>query len=170
MRCVAVSFGEAGGYMATGGLIYRDRRFRLQASMLFAASFALASVSGCEDAPVANRPDLNSMKAVGILYGKYVGAHNGQPPKNEKDFVQYVSTRERDLLKQFAIEDPAKLVISPRNGQPLVIVSKGPAATDLSRIVAYESQPVDGTRLVVRDTGSVQELAEEEFQKQKPDS
>src|SRR5687768_1983832 len=132
------------------------------------ATCPIAFAIGCAETPVAVRPDLNSMKAVGILYGKYVGAHNGQPPKSEKEFVQYVAAREREFLKQLGLSDPEQLVISPRSGQPLVLVTTKTGPTDISPIVAYESQPVDGTRLVVRDTGVVQELPEVEFQRQRP--
>jgi hypothetical protein len=124
----------------------------------------LVAASGCgSNKPISADPQVKYMKAVGILYGKFIGSHQGRIPESEQEFLKYASTRERDLLREFGVDDVSKLLQPPRGGWPIVVVSgKGKMAGD-NPIAAYEPQPVDGTRIVVYTTGSVQELNEDQF-------
>jgi hypothetical protein len=126
--------------------------------------WSLAATSGCgSNKPISADPQVKNMKAIGILYGKFIGSHQGRIPESEQEFLKYASTRERDLLREFKVDDATKLLQPPRQGQSIVVVSgKGKMAGD-NPIAAYEPQPVDGTRIVVYTTGSVQELNEDQF-------
>ena len=125
---------------------------------------SLLATSGCSSKPISADPRVKNMKAVGIIFGKFVGSHQGRLPESEEEFLKYASSREGNLLRQFGVDDISKLLQAPREGQPIVVVAgKGKMAGD-NPIAAYESQPINGTRIVVRTTGSVQELNEEEFQ------
>ena len=127
----------------------------------------LASL-GCGEVPVSAQPEMNNLKALGILYGKYTGAHSGRIPEHEKQLLQYVRASEASLLQQFGVDDPAKLFVSPRDGKPLVVVYGKGIPAEANPMVAYESEPVNGTRLAVWSTGLVQELEEERFQALRP--
>jgi hypothetical protein len=130
----------------------------------------LVTTSGCSSRkPISADPQVKNMKAVGILYGKFIGSHQGRIPESEQEFLKYVSTRERDLLRQFGVDDVSQLLQAPREGRPIVVIAgKGKMADD-NPIAAYEPQPVNGTRIVVHTTGLVQELNEDQFRTLIPD-
>jgi hypothetical protein len=113
--------------------------------------------------PISADPQTKNMKAVGILYGKFIGSHMGRMPESEQEFLKYASTHERDLLREFGVAEVSELLRPPREGQPLTIVTgKGKLGGD-NPIAAYEPQSLNGTRIVVHTTGSVRELTEEQF-------
>ena len=141
---------------------------RLARSYSLLLSLPLVASAGCRDTPVEARPELNRLKALGILYGKYSGAHGGRMPENENELLQYIRTSEGSILKQFGVDDPAKLLTSPRDGKPLVVAYGKGISTEANPMVAYESEAVNGTRLAVWSTGLVQELTEERFQALRP--
>ena len=126
------------------------------------------AVAGCSSTPPEAKPEMGNLKALGILYGKYVGAHNGQMPPNEEEFVKYLKSGESSALQQFKVSDVSKLLVSPRDGTPLTVVYGKELVTDPNAFVAYESQAVDGARWVAWTTGQIQELNETQFQSLKP--
>jgi hypothetical protein len=123
---------------------------------------ALAA-GGCgNNKPISADPQVKNMKAVGILYGKFIGAHMGRIPESEQEFLKYASTHEQDLLREFRVAEVSELLRPPREGQPLVVVTGKHKLAGDNPIAAYEPRSINGTRIVVHTTGSVRELTEEQ--------
>lgn len=129
---------------------------------------ASAFTCGCDKSPSATQADTRNLKALGVLYGKYVGAHGGRRPNSESELIQYISTKEGEVLSHFGVDDPRKLLVSTRDAQPLNVVYGGGLIADQNPVAAFESQPTDGKRWVAWTTGSVMELNDVEFEKYKP--
>jgi hypothetical protein len=125
-------------------------------------------VCGCGGPPATLPVDTGHMKSLGIIYAKYVGEHGGHRPPSEEALRQYASSGGGLLLKQFGIDDPAKLFVSPRDGRPLLVPYGTDLVTEDRPLAGYESEPTDGRRWVVWTTGSVMLVDESEFQRIKP--
>ena len=131
---------------------------------------ALLLAAGCGE-PASTAPEEPAqLKALGLLYNNFAGAHAGRMPSSETQFLQYIKNSERKFMEQLGVSDPAALLVSPRDGRPLTVLYGNGVPAESNPIVAYESQPVGGTRMAVWMTGLVLELDESEFQKRKPNA
>ncbi len=115
---------------------------------------------GCGSAPTqTDRKDEVHMKVLGILYGKYLSQHRGQPPANEAQFVQYLSSTPASWEK--IVETPEQLLTSPRDGKPLLVLY-GQAYTGQNNRekfwMARESEGVDGQYQVLNIRGDVETM------------
>lgn len=101
-----------------------------------------------------------------VLYGRYVGQHQGKPPGNEAEFRKYVEAQGATDLANLGVTDPAKLWISSRDGQPYVILYgpvAGPPGPAGMPVVAYESKGSGGKRYVASSLGAVDEVSDARF-------
>ncbi|MGD9632489.1 MAG: hypothetical protein AB7G28_08970 [Pirellulales bacterium] len=106
------------------------------------------------------------MKALGLIYGKYVSDNGGHRPSNEDSLRKFATDGGGGgLLKQFGIKDPAKLFVSPRDGRPLTISYGTGVVTEGNPVAGYERESTDGKRWVAWTTGSVMLVSDDEFQK-----
>ena len=71
-------------------------------------------------------------------------------------------------LKQFGISHAEELFEPADDGQSIVVSYGRTNVTDPNPVIAYESQAVGDKRRVLRSTGTVEELAESDFQKHRP--
>ena len=85
--------------------MFRRRTIQVFETALLAACM-MASLGGCGKSAATVQTETRNFKALGMLYGKYVGAHGGRKPASESDLVEYISTQEGDLLKHLGVEDP----------------------------------------------------------------
>jgi hypothetical protein len=136
---------------------------RLKICVLLAAtSVVLLPLSGCGGNPEIPKIPEEQQNILYILraYCKFNGERQRTPASLDEL---------KPLLKEFG--DPEKIVRSPRDGQPYVLVG----GLDISRVpsggvlpvVAYERIGVDGKRQVIDLRGTIRLLTPEEFGKLK---
>ena len=128
----------------------------------------LISTSGCGQGETSAPQEGNKLGALAVLYGRYVGNHGGRMPPNQQEFVKFINQSGAPILKQFGLAQAEELFAPNENGQSIVVRYGAGSVTDPNPIVAYESQPADGKRKVLRSTGAVEEMVEADFQKQVP--
>ena len=128
----------------------------------------LLTISGCGQGETSAPQEGNKLGALAVLYGRYIGSHGGRMPPNQQEFVKFINQNGASILKQFGLAQAEELFAPNENGQSIVVRYGASSVTDPNPIIAYESQPDDGKRKVVRSTGAVEELAEAEFQQQLP--
>lgn len=151
----------------------RLRRFSLPLLAAFLA-VGLASLGcGKKGAGKVATEELR-LRALAALYMRYFGQHGGQPPKDATEFKKFIQSLPAEQLdKMTQGEDIEKLFDSPRNAKPYVIrygitqalgapgkTGDGPPTAP---VFAYESEPVDGKRMVGFLTGQPKLVSEEEF-------
>lgn len=105
------------------------------------------------------------MYVLSVIYGEYLDSHLGKPPKDIGAFREYLESR-ADELEWYNIENLDQLLISPRDGQPLVIVCGkrlAPADSPGTPWAAYEQTGIDGKRMAVQVRGGVYELSADEI-------
>jgi hypothetical protein len=107
-----------------------------------------------------------SMSALASFYGDYLSA-NGAPPKDEAAFRAFLDERLQriDRMKLGGVDG---LLMSPRDGQPLVVVygkRLAPPDSPNTPWAAFEQTGVDGRRMAAKVRGSVDELSSEEIAK-----
>jgi hypothetical protein len=130
--------------------------------LLAAISAVLLAFSGCGGDPEIPKIPNEQQNILYILraYCKFNGDQQRTPVTLDEL---------KPLLKEFG--DPEKIILSPRDGQPYVLVG----GLDISRVpsggvlpvVAYERKGVDGKRQVIDLRGSIRLLAPDEFKKLK---
>ena len=126
--------------------------------ILAAISAVFLALSGCSDEPQTTKVPDEQKNILCILqaYCKFNGENHRTPASLEEL---------KPLLKDFG--DPEKIGLSPRDGQPYVVVggldiSRAPSGGALP-VVAYERKGVDGKRQVVDLRGTIRLLTPEEF-------
>jgi hypothetical protein len=130
----------------------------------------LLTIGGCGQRETNAPQEGNKLGALAVLYGRYVGSHSGRMPPNQQEFVKFINQSGAPILKQFGLAQAEEIFAPNENGQSIVVRYGASSVTDPNPIIAYESQPDDGKRKVVRSTGAVEELAEAEFRQQVPDA
>ncbi|MCS7237770.1 MAG: hypothetical protein NZ899_05800 [Thermoguttaceae bacterium] len=129
-------------------------------------------LGGCSQGGRASAPMQEStIKPLGLLYGQFMGQHQGRPPASEEEFKQFVRERGMGMLKQFNVPDVESLFVSPRDKQPYVVIYgeiKGPPALAGQPVIAYERQGVGGKRFVANSLGAVEEVDETKFRELVP--
>jgi hypothetical protein len=146
------------------------------ASMNLALRLVLLLVcvfAGCGRSETGSQETEGSpLKPLGIHYGRFIGQHRGQPPKDEAEFKAYLATVSADELKQFKVASVDELFVSKRDGQPHVVVygtTTNPAiGQGGAPVIAYEKQGVGGKRYVATSMGAVEEVDEARFKQLVP--
>jgi hypothetical protein len=147
-------------------MVRRERHF---AAALGACACLI--VGGCSQAA---RPDNQEAKGImtvlGLEYGDYLASHNNVPPKDVAAFRAFLESRP-EKMTEYRVDAIDKLFTSPRDGQPITVVS-GVAQPVLDSggyaLAAYETVGVDGKRLVSNVRGGVGEMTAEEFSQAYP--
>ncbi len=129
-------------------------------TLLLLALFFTASLMGCGKDTSSASDNAQHFKAVGVMYGRYLSSHAGKPPASEEKLREFVETKGANTLKRFGLASSEELFVSPRDKQPLVWVLRG---TGTNRVIAYEQEGLEGSRVVVTALGTVEELNEKDF-------
>jgi hypothetical protein len=124
--------------------------------------------SGCSSPSTDQARDTRSFKALGLIYGKYVGSNRGRRPPSQAELMKFAIAKESSLLSQLGVNDAAEMFNSPRDGKPLDVVFGTSTVSDPNPIAAYEKQPTNDKRWVVWTSGALMEVDEAEFQTIKP--
>jgi hypothetical protein len=122
---------------------------------------------GCTNASTG-QPPTNKLGALAVFYGRYVAAHGGRAPVNQEDLIGFVKKTGEQSLKQFGIAKAEDLFAPSGDGKNIVVAYGQPNPTDPNPIIAYEDQPENDKRKVLRSNGAMDEVAESDFQKQRP--
>ena len=125
------------------------------------AALTVLGLAGCGHTPPA-APAKGSVQAnLEAICNAYRKASNDlkRPPKSLDEFKTY--------LKQYG--DPEQLLVSPRDGQPIVVVYgadiwEEPSPTN-PQIIAYEKVGKDGKRFAVMPMGAVIPYTADEMSK-----
>ncbi len=127
---------------------------------------------GCSRGGTASAPmQQSNIKPLAMLYGQFMGQHQGRPPSSEEEFKKFIQERGMGILKQFGIPSVDALFISERDKQPYVVIygePKGPPALAGQPVCVYERQGVSGRRYVASSLGAVEEVDEARFRELVP--
>jgi hypothetical protein len=141
--------------------------------VLFISIIGLWGFSGCSGGGTASAPmQQSNIKPLAMLYGQFIGQHQGRPPASEEEFRKFIQERGMGMLKQFGISSVDALFISERDKQPYVVIygqPKGPAALAGQPVCVYERQGVGGRRYVASSLGAVEEVDESRFRQLVPE-
>jgi hypothetical protein len=120
-------------------------------------TLCIAIVAGCGGAS-GGGTSAAAAKRISMLCSLYAqaSAELGHPPANEAELKGFMATRTMNA-SALGISTPDDLLVSPRDGKPLVVLydkAKGKAASPL----VHEQDGVDGKRLVGYSGGKVEEV------------
>jgi len=132
--------------------------------ILFSAAIVL--LEGCKNAQTDQPRQGNKLGALAVFYGRYVATHNGKAPANQDELLSFVKKTGEQNLKQFGITHAEDLFTNDE--EPIVVAYGQISATDPNPIVAYEGQPQNDKRKVLRSNGSMEEISESDFQQHRP--
>jgi hypothetical protein len=100
--------------------------------------------------------DRTAIEDVASWYQGYVASHGRKVPPDEAAFVAYVEAQMKERGQPF---DPAKFLVSPRDGQKYVIpYGKELVTLGADNVVVHEKEGYDGKVLVGYQTGRSAEI------------
>jgi hypothetical protein len=111
------------------------------------------------------------LKALAILYGRYVSAHRGMGPTDEVDLKKFIQSFPSGDLESLRVDpnDLDKTFTSPRDKQPYGVAYKtrggSPGGPGGGPMVAWEQTGSGGKRVVADSLGKIEEIDEAEFNK-----
>jgi UDP-N-acetylmuramate-alanine ligase len=124
----------------------------------------LAALAGCSGigAP-ASGADPN-LAMLTTIYVDHMNAHQGDPPKNEAVFKDYIRQHGAHRLKGADTNELNTLFVSTRDNKPLVFVygiNADPRRQSI--VIGYEQTAVDGKRTVGYRHGTVELIDDNRF-------
>lgn len=124
----------------------------------------LLSVVGCGGPQGAGVDADPHLAVLTKLYVDHLNANQGQPPRDEKQFKEFIRANGASRLKERGLEDLDALFVSARDDKPLVIFY-GRADDPRLRgsVVGHEQLGIDGSRCVGMRYGTVQLVDEAQF-------
>ena len=140
-------FGAPAGATFRGGPFWCRRFLRGVVVGVLTVCFV-----GCGEPPRPVSPQESRLRSLAVLYGRYIAS-----PSNEREFVGFMQSSGAEVLAWFEVDDPEKLLVSPRDNQPYEINYGGSLA---SQWIAHEKVGVDGKRWIVDRDGRMQEIDE----------
>lgn len=130
---------------------------------LLCAAFGLGCGSPATHS--VNNDDVQ-LRLLGRLYGEFMAQNSDRPPRDEAQFKEFLG-RSTDLLKSQGIASLEDLLISPRDGQPIMILYGEKIIDDTPNgfpWIAYESQGVNGKKCLIGARGNVEEMTQEQVE------
>ncbi len=103
------------------------------------------------------------LRLVAVLYSQYLAAHDGQAPRDDEEFREYVQSLGPGVLRRAGLSGLDDLFMSTRDGRPFAIKCLN-EEWPLDGIIAYEQAGAIGTRFVAAELGRVSEITEADFQ------
>lgn len=125
---------------------------------------ALVGCGGGSAAPRSN--EVSHLRAVTALYFQ-ANSKLGKNPANAEEFKQAIASGNVDW-STLGVSGPEELLVSDRDGKPLVILYGPPAKPGPLYVVAYEQEGLDGVRLVGMSNGQMQSADAATFAKLVP--
>jgi hypothetical protein len=114
--------------------------------------------------------DGSKVRTMAAFYEAYLSDHNGQPPKDEAAFREFLTSKQSDLEEFGMTVD--EMFASPRGSGSIVWVygRRPPAGPSGRSYVGYEASSIEGKRLVLAMRGMYDELDDAEFKKVFPNA
>ena len=134
-------------------------------------SMSLMALTGCSTQPAPAPKVEVDLRQLAVLYGRFVGQHQGQSPKDEVEFRTFVEESELNELKARGIENVDSFFSSPRDGKPYVVkygLKMSAPDAQGGPVIAHEQEGKNGRRNVAFMTGRIAEFDEAEFAKLVP--
>jgi hypothetical protein len=150
--------------------------FRLHLAGLALASATLVGIAGCgsDDGAAVQDVDSDARTLLRLLaneYGEFMTANQGRVPKDEAEFRKFIEPKAKTVGTGLKIETVDALLTSPRDKQPLVIVTgtkREPSDAPGSPWAFRERAGVDGQILAVGVRYGPVELSTAEAESQIP--
>jgi len=114
----------------------------------------LASCGGSQEY-IPTGPEAEQLRQLAVAYMQHIASHNGRAPKSEKNFRKYIK-----YVLQYDEAQIDAMLMSPRDGEPYVVVYNVRVTGSKPVVVAYEQSGKDGKRYIAFDFGGV-EIADE---------
>ena len=115
---------------------------------------AATSLVGCGGYGSAAAKNVPHLRVVTALYFQ-ANSKLGKNPSNEEEFKQAITSANVDW-STLGVSGVDEILISDRDGKPLVIVYGPPPQGRPFSVVAYEQEGLNGVRLVGTSDGQVQ--------------
>jgi hypothetical protein len=123
--------------------------------------------SGCgSPAAQSNGTADTRMRLLGRLYGQFMAENNGQPPMDESQLIGFLG-KSAEFLKTQGVANLQELLVSARDGQPLVVLYGKQIVEDENSgfpWIAYESQGRDGKKYMIGARGNVDQMTSEQIE------
>jgi hypothetical protein len=145
----------------------REDTFLARCALVIAVVVTAASLGCSKSAPtkLSSGADYRVIRAMSSVYDGYLRDHNGQPPKDEQAFREYLQSKGEDLAKEGLSVDI--MFTSPRSDGTAIqwvyakLSPKGPMGMSYC---GYEKDPLDGKRLVIGTRGMYELMDDNKFQ------
>lgn len=150
---------------------------------VLALAVLISGLAGCGGNTKKAAQESSNLKPLAIIYGRFVGRHQGKPPASEAELKEFAKTEaDENFLKQHTLPNVDAMFVSSRDNQPYVVIygalppaapppAGGPTPGDSmagfgggAPVIAYEKTGVGGKRYVATSLGAVAELDEKHFQ------
>lgn len=120
-------------------------------------------LTGCGQSTSAD-PTYSNLATIAIFYAQYRGQNRGGYPKDEQTLKEFIKATGK------GVTDVDELFVSERDKQPYVLMFGKNIIRDADGVeyVGYESEGMQGKRLVAQAGGFVVEMTEDEFQAKFP--
>jgi hypothetical protein len=146
---------------------------RLKRVCLFILGAVLAlHTAGCGGDDHAEQQQSN-IKALSIVYGRYIAQHRGQPPRDEAELRKFAQSLSPDDLKVIGAPSVDELFTSSRDKKPFGVRygnASGPPGPAGQPVVIYEQDGVNGQRWVASSIGAVETVDEARFKELVPEA
>lgn len=135
--------------------------------------FGLMS-TGCGDKPVPQAPVAKSLQALSVFFGRYIQTHRGMTPPNEAEFKKFIKGLSAEELAshEVTVGGIDELFVSPRDkkayGFAFGLKGVAPGANGEMPTVIWETEGVNGKRMISDAVGKITEVDEAEFQRRVP--
>ncbi|MBX3420526.1 MAG: hypothetical protein KF752_03110 [Pirellulaceae bacterium] len=130
---------------------------------------AMVFVAGCSRQDSSAETEASNLKPLAVYYGRYIGAHRGKRPANEKQLKDFIAKRPIAELQMMGVHDVEALFISSRDNQPYRFrFQSGASKPNEIEVFAWEQVGAGGVRYVAGTLGQVVAADEERFRQLVP--
>lgn len=128
---------------------------------------AIGLTIGCGPTPpsVSSTNTNSQFKVIGLLGARYLQEHKNRPPQKRADIVKYFEGIPEEWTG-LGMSTAEEFLTSPRDGQPLVVVTGGefgPLSPNGLPYIAYEQTGENGKIMLIDARGSVTEMPESDL-------
>lgn len=118
--------------------------------------------SGSSASSQARRQQTSRLR---LVVGMFVSSQQalGRPPRDEAEFKQYINQNGSRVLEHAGVSSADELLVSERDGKPLVVLYQPTPQQKATGVIAYEAEGVDGRRDVGFQLGNIQSMTDAEF-------
>jgi hypothetical protein len=128
-------------------------------------------LTGCGPDKKIEERESSNLKPLAVYYGRFVGAHRGQPPANEQELKEFIRSRPATELEALGVKDVDSLFISARDKKPYRFVAHPSMKPGQGiNVFVYEEQGIGGKRYVGGTLGQIEEVDEARFKELVPDA